>query len=427
MFSTWIFRTGSALVLVVSSIALAAAADTHNDADPSPLFAGQTAPPALARFVAAGWQLAPERKAGEAAVLAAEARLNAAGQPLYNPELSLEAERAEVDTKTIGISQAIDLGRKGRLAAQAARLEMTAARADLVGVRQDFAAALLENLARYQGARQQQALARKRTMLMQQFADGAAQRLAAGDIGPLDVSLAKVAYANAQIAQAGAERGVSQAAAALTAITGSPAGGWPDLPGRLPNVSPRYNLAGQIDHLPSVQALTARAAAQIQTAKQADRQRIPDPTLGLTGGREGQESLIGLSLSIPLPVRNSYRAEARAAAHEAVQGKQLVLTEKRQAAARIEGALAAYRVARQAWQVWQQSGQDSLTEQVALLQQLWEAGDIAASDYLIQASQNVETQAAAAALAGEVWSAALELLHVTGSLDSWLTLADAPH
>ncbi len=421
MLNKWISQAGLAFSLIGLCATVALATPPTDTGQPHPVIAGHTAPPALARFVTEGWRSAPEHAAAVAAVAAAEARLEAAARPLYNPELSLEAERGEVDTKTIGLSQTMDLGGKRPLKKQAAELALAASRADRIESRQRFAADLLENLARYQSARSLYKLARQRTDLMERFADTAEKRLAAGDIGPLDAALAKVAYTNARIAQAGAQRQLSQSAAALRAVTGTDPASWPELPAELPGVRSDFPLQTVIDQLPVMRAMDARAKALSVDARQVDRERIPDPTFGLTGGREGQENLIGLSLSFPLPVRNNLRAEARAASEEAIRAQQEVLQQRRAATARIEGAVDAYRVVREAWDVWQQSGRQSLIEQVTLLERMWEAGDISASDYLLQAGQNVDTQAAATELAGEVWSAALELLHVTGSLDAWLT------
>jgi len=397
----------------------APATETHN-ASLHPVIAGEIAPSSITRLVAAAWLAAPEQGAAEAAVFAAEARLVAASRSIHSPELSLEAENGEVITKTLGLSQTVDMGGKRRLQKKAAKLALQAAKADFVASRQAFSANMLENLARYQNAQSLHQLAVRRTLLMQRFADAAEKRLAAGDIGPLDVALAKVAHTNAHIAQAGAQRVLFQAEIALRALTGTALNAWPKLPRELLAVPPHFALAEVIQQLPSVRALTARAEAQAVSAKRARRERIPDPTFGLTGGREGQENLIGLSVSFPLLMRSPLRAEARAASHEATQARQEVLREKRAAAARIEAALASYRVIREAWGFWLQSGRDSLTNQVTLLQRMWQGGDLSAADYLIQAGQNVEAQAAATELSGEVWLAALELLHVTGSLDAWL-------
>ncbi|MBI5137510.1 MAG: hypothetical protein HZA24_09300 [Nitrospirae bacterium] len=154
MFHQWISRAWLALALVGLCVSAAVAAQTKatSDAPVPPVIAGPAAPAAITRFMAGAWLAAPENGAAEAAVLAAQARLASASRPLYNPELAIEAERAEVDRQSVGLSQTVDLGGKRRLREQAARLEMQAAQADFVSARQGFAAALLETLARYRMA-----------------------------------------------------------------------------------------------------------------------------------------------------------------------------------------------------------------------------------------------------------------------------------
>lgn len=55
------------------------------------------------------WETSPEVQAARADLEAAGARARATAQPLYNPLLSLEAENADVDRRTAGVSLALDL------------------------------------------------------------------------------------------------------------------------------------------------------------------------------------------------------------------------------------------------------------------------------------------------------------------------------
>ena len=59
---------------------------------------------------------------------------------------------------------------------------------------------------------------------------------------------------------------------------------------------------------------SARARAQTARAavRQADLDRRADPTFGIKGGREDEENLIGLRLSIPLQFRNDFGARVDA-------------------------------------------------------------------------------------------------------------------
>ena len=81
----------------------------------------------------------------------------------------------------------------------------------------------------------------------------------------------------------------------------------------------------------------------------ARRNRIPDPTVGVRGGRVDygnvRDNVVGVSLNIPLFVRNSYHAEVVAAQADAdvaiaeAQRIQLELTADRQRAVDDVGAV----------------------------------------------------------------------------------------
>ena len=79
--------------------------------------------PALVEFVGAVIAANPRVQAARSAADAGGALQSAAARPLYNPELELEAEDAEADTYTLGISQTIDWAdkRSARSAVAAAR------------------------------------------------------------------------------------------------------------------------------------------------------------------------------------------------------------------------------------------------------------------------------------------------------------------
>lgn len=70
----------------------------------------------------------PQIQSAHAAVDAAQARLTGAGLPLNNPQLELEAERTDISTYTLGISQTIDWHDKRHAQEQAARIALNAAR-----------------------------------------------------------------------------------------------------------------------------------------------------------------------------------------------------------------------------------------------------------------------------------------------------------
>jgi len=374
----------------------------------------------LQTFIERIWVESPAVHGAQAAVDAARARGEGAGLPLYNPSLELGAERTDINTTSIGLSQTIDWGDKRGSRRDIASSEVQAAKAALMATRQRIAVEALDALARYLTAREMRELALRRSRLMKRFADTAQQRYSAGDMRALDVSLARVGYSEALMQQAASEGDLAETEAALRAVSGLDLATWPQLPQALEPPSEKLDETTLIETLPELIVLRTRmemARARIQLAR---RERRPDPTIGIRGGREGSENLLGLTLEIPLFVRNNFTAEVQAASHEAVQEEQVYLDAYRRARARLDGALGRFQNTTRAWRAWVATGQQAHIEQVELLEQLWQSGELTATDYLIQAKQNVDTQAAAMALVGEVWQAAVAWLDASGQVEPWL-------
>ena len=100
-----------AVAVVASSVCLS----TATAAEP-----GLTAEP-MRQALRAAWQQHPSYRATEAQLAAARARLDAAGQPLYNPELEFSTgdERSE-RTSTAGVNLTLDVNGKRRARSDAA-------------------------------------------------------------------------------------------------------------------------------------------------------------------------------------------------------------------------------------------------------------------------------------------------------------------
>lgn len=366
----------------------------------------------------------PAILAAQAAVAAAHARGEAAGRPLYNPSLSLDTENGQTATTAAGISQTLDWSGKQASLRNAALGELQAAQAALAVTQQRVIAETLSALADYQTAREQEALGLQRSRLMQEFVDTATRRLSAGDISRMDVALAQVAYNEALMQQAHAEAALSDAQAALSAASGlAPQAAWPTLPEKLPLPPENANPDTLLNRLPEIRLALARAAAAHQRIEVAKRQRRPDPTLTVRGGRDGSDPLIGIGIEIPLFVRNPFRAEVAAAESEAMQAEQGLNETRSKDRARLEGALARYRRTAAAWQTWQTQGRPNLDAQMALLARLWQAGELSATEYLVQTRQGVDTQITAAELSGEVRRAAVAWLQSSGLLEDWLGIS----
>ncbi|NOX75422.1 MAG: TolC family protein, partial [Gammaproteobacteria bacterium] len=349
-------------------------------------------------------------------------RAEGADKPLHNPALAVDAQRTNINTTTFGLSQTLDWSDKRGAFVDIAEQELKAAESGFRETRQRVAVEAFEALVRYFTAHEMQTLAMRRSELMKGFIDAVEQRRAAGDLGALDVTLAQVVYSEALMAQASSESERAEAKADLLAVSGLAADRWPQLPNELAP-PPRQADPALLENLPQLAVLRNRMDAARARIKLAQRQGRVDPTLGIRAGREASENLLALSIEIPLFVRNNFKTVARAASQDAVVEEQIYRDAHRRARAQLNGALSRFENTSRAWRNWAATGQQALHRQMSLLEQMWQAGELTATDFLIQAKQNIDTQTTATTLMGDVWQSAIGWLAASGQIESWLGLS----
>jgi len=394
--------------------------------DPSPT--GVMLPTALASSplqdaVRRIWETSPEVQAARADLDAAKERARAAAQPIYNPSLSLEAEHADVDRRTAGVSLALDLSGKRRARASQGEAELLAAEAGYELRRRDVATHWLKAWSTAALAARQSELGQRRLALMHRFDELAAQRLNVGDISSPERDLAGLALGEAQLQQATLLGNEAAARAALLTISGDQRMPLPPLPH---GISPAVDsvVALPVDELPELRqagALQASADAGVQVARRA---RIPDPTLSLTGGqvRNGplSDRVIGVSVSIPLPVLNSGRAEVDAARAESDAAAAGVRSRQFVQRAALQEAQARYAALRDATVAFRSGRAAAFEDRTALLEKLWRTGEMSTSDYLVQLKQSLDTALSGHALESQTWQGWFDYLSAAGRLTDWL-------
>jgi cobalt-zinc-cadmium efflux system outer membrane protein len=376
----------------------------------------------LTAFVGAVVDANPQVNAARAALDASVALEGAAGRPLYNPELELEVEDADSETRAIGISQTLDWGGKRRARTAVAESETRSIEADFLSVRWQVASDLLAALAYYQTESDRSALATVRASTMQDFAELAEQRFEAGDISQIELDLAVLAFTDARIKQATASANVAEAKQSVSSLAiGSPPAEWPAIQTELSALSVAPSQASDlVMSLPHVRAAQLRVAAAAAQVELRQRERRLDPTLTLRGGTEDDETLVGLNITVPLPIRNRYTYEVTAASAERRQAQQEASNISRQAYARFLGAQERYQLSRTAWEDWQQTGGVSLQRQTDLLWRLWEAGELSTTEFLVQLQQTLDTRESALELREALWRAWFEWLTASGQIENWL-------
>ncbi len=389
------------------------------------------APEPLRMAVVSAWQQHPAMRATDARRAIAQARLEAARQPLYNPSLDLGYDREGTDrTNTFGLSMPLDINGKRRARVDAATSRVMQSVAETQVARRAFIRNWLASWAEWQTANERVRVGERRLQLLGRFQDLAKTQFAAGDISGLERDLAQLSRAEAQAEQAGLIGERAQAEAVLRALGSDPAAVASLQPGNM-TLPPSSGIAVRVDDLPDVQAGYAAADAAAREVEVAKRNRLGDPVVGVSSGRLRlpggvSDTVVGVTLSIPLNVRNTYRAEVVAARAEADAARADADQLRLAFASNQTRAVESYAAARSAWQTWQDNRGTDVERRASLLERSWREGELSTTDYLLQLNQTLDTQQAGAVLQAQVWKAYVDYLDAAGQLERWVGLEGTP-
>ncbi|ANX04934.1 TolC family protein [Immundisolibacter cernigliae] len=350
-------QTRMAAVLTLAA-ALAVSAAQAGAAEPVPLLPDpDTAHQVLSET--------PAVQAALAAREAARARGEALDAGPYEFELDAVGQRRDVrregdyDEWEAGISRRLRLPGKAALDRELGALGNETAE---LGIADAFHGAALELLDGWFGWLDAASAVAAATTARDRLAEERAaidKRLARGDAARIDLDLAESALAGAEAALAEARTTAAESSAALGAryptlpLPAAP----PPIPDPEPPAMDAAALAAQIvarSH--EIGIAEARYQQSMKRAQRGERDRRPDPALGIRtlSERGGDETAVGLTFNIPIGGR--YRAaEARALAADAgAAGAELdavrrqIVAGSRAVTARLQGSLAAWQAARRA-------------------------------------------------------------------------------
>ena len=395
----------------------------ENDATPTFQLITESPNGDLKNFVITAVNDNPRVNAAKFALNASEFSLLAAGKPLYNPELGFESENTEIQTRTIGISQTLDWSGKRSARKKISAADNKMALEQYKQIWQDVSINVLSALASNQTSLERRELTTQQVDLMQQFYELAEKRYAVGDLSLIELNLAKLVYSDARMQGAtSAAEAVDKQQRLFMLSFNTPEIQRPALDTNLKEISKLMDPQSQILLLPSVRAAKFRLESSKASVLLAKKQRRVDPTIGISGGKEGDENLVGLTFSIPIPIRNTYKNEERAANQQFLQQEQLFMNVRWRAQTRLTSADSRYRIALDAWKEWLTVGQSSLEQQHQQLRRLWTSGDLSTTDFLVQANQTINTQNSALELRHSLWQAWFEWLAASGQVNQWLGL-----
>lgn len=306
---------------------------------------------------------------------------------VQNPQLSVAAGPKFGDgagPKIMGqVTQQLGAARRGaRLDAAAAGVDHARATSD--GARSDvgFAAAIAWSEAR--AAELEIELARRGEAIAARALDGTQRRRKAGEVGDLDVELARVAMGQARAAVASARATHAEAVGTLAALIGA-------------GPADTIALTGSLEPPPlDLDALRAKVPARADVRALEAERRLADAelTLAIANGRpdlglwvafereEGSSEILG-GVVLTLPMWNRAqgdKAAARARERRTSAERAAVLGA---ASRRVLDAYAAYAHARDALQIIVRDVEPALTAAERLADQALDAGQISVGVYVI--------------------------------------------
>lgn len=383
--------------------------------------------PALATAPLADWQaLLYKHPKVQAAQQQAEALLWQSKQQqrgLYNPELSTSIEREGHHTNySIGVQQTFDWSAQHDVRAEQASLLQQLAQAQYLTAVSQHVHSLLSKGLDWQRAQQRYQLLTQQQAFIQQAMQLAEQRFKAGDLGELDLQLTLLNLNQQRQVTAQAFQQLQNAQAELLSQLGqSTLDKW-----RLPEVFFTLNpsiLAGEQRWQQHPQLSVSRLQWQLLRSD-SDWQRTQtrvNPTFAIEAGESGDETVLGLSVSVPLLLTNDFSDSVKAATQSANAAEQALLAEQQQWRHRVASQLTSAQFVQRQWQQWQTTAAASQQRSRELIEQAWRANELSTSNYLTAMQQWLESQLAGAELNHAQRQAILDWQYSSGQLSEQLT------
>ncbi|MEE8060168.1 MAG: TolC family protein [Pseudomonadales bacterium] len=361
-------------------------------------------------------------------MIAAQQTMNAAfsiaegrDQPLYNPALETEYEQQDdVDNYRLGISQTIDLWDKRGTRMQQGLFSRTAAKQNFQIIKQRKIAQALNAIVVWQATRQRADLARRQEQQLKTLLELVKGRQQAGDLGAVDaeltyLSLSKELYTTAQ-AMAEFRRAEANLREILPGLIVDKA----VIPDSLWVTTPTllgHSIKGKawVDNHPTVMASRFEWEVLRQQAELARRETKADPTFGIHAGKDDDEDYVGLTISIPLNVRNNFNAKARAAGQTALSAEANYLAIRRSQQFAIAAATDTLNEYQQRYEYWQALMEGRGERSEKLLEKQWRSGDLSTTKYLLTLQQRT-----AGLLAGIDLQSQFQLAHIDWLLQTGL-------
>lgn len=367
----------------------------------------------------------PHIQSVKANVDAAFAHAAAAKQPLYNPEVEFDGERIyadkNVDTYTVGLNQTVDLFNKRTERYKTGLSEAKEAQAQLALSQLKLGTTLLNALAEYNTALEVVNLSERRTQILKSFVKLTKEKYHVGDLDQASLDQSHLSLSESIASLFEAKENLNRAEVILLSIVEPGTHVWPLLPKKLPNPPhlPK-DITDMLSQHPSILVQNHRVITARNKINVAKKNMYPDPTVGFRGGQDDNELLLGFNITIPLFVRNTYRAEVNMARDQATAVDKTRTNTYWHMGAQLKSSAMRYKLFYDGYYQWEKASKKSLSEGVRLLDKFWKAGEINTTDYLIQIKTRLDSQIAGVVLRGQAWQSWFEWLEASNNLDNWI-------
>ena len=218
------------------------------------------------------------------------------------------------------------------------------------------------------------------------------ERLSAGDIPELEVNLARVEVARSEGRKIEVERELNPLLARLRILLGIPVGeevNFDGDPERRPLGITHSELTRlALEHRPDLKSLEAARARGDAEVELADAERLPNVTLGLgytrewsvddtgTAEEKTRDNLLGVKISIPLPVFDRNQAGIREARARKQSAENRLEFARTSVSREIEGDYARLATAEKALDLYATGILPQLEENLKLVQEAYQLGEV---------------------------------------------------
>lgn len=360
----------------------------------------------------------PAVKSAQEKLEAEVARGRSLGQALYNPTLDLEYENAQQVIKSIGISQTIDWRGKRTTNQNLAQIRTNKARLEYNIARNSVMASIARALSNYERTTEIHSLREKSLNSATKLASYAQSRHLQGDITLKELQTANLALFRARTIKNNAMSAMLSAKQLVEALTGVEAMFWSykylsDL--TLPPLDENINKQSPSLLLSQVSYFEKKAEVEV-----ARKRRSVDPTIGVKYGKEGSSDLIGVNLSVPLPIRKTFSQDFIASQKDMQSAEFDFENQKRLFEATLISNHNRISLLSSSWQSWRSGDDKSLDNQYELMGRLLDNDEISTLNYLLEIEQLFQTEEAIIEMRFNLEVAWIDWFELTGNFSEWM-------